>query len=151
MIWPKYLHHITIHFPIVLLMVMAALGLWSLRHDIQPMQKAVHIGGWAAFALTSVAIITGLLTAPGTLGFGGDANLDHHRNLALTTWAITGLGAWSYHKGIQDTERDWRMFGVMMWCVAAFAVLGAGHWGGASHNKEIVPWYDQTTKTAPKK
>lgn len=138
--WITYLHHVTIHFPIVMLLGMSGVGLYASKHDIEPLQRLVRWGGWLAFGLTTIAMITGILSAPGWLGGDGPKALSDHRDLALTTWFLTAVAAPSYDLGVRAKDRDWRLFGVGAWCVAAFAVIGAGHWGGLQHHPEALPW-----------
>jgi uncharacterized membrane protein len=144
--WPEYLHHITVHFPIVLTMAMAATGLYSLRRPDSPdLQVVLRWGGWLTLAMTSIAAISGIISAPGLLGGGGEADLTHHRDLAITTWVVIALGAWSYNMGVrgdqpQQTSRDWRTFAVAMWCIAVFGVIGTGHWGGFGLHGDTIPW-----------
>lgn len=140
--WSEFLHHITLHFPIVLTLVVAGVGLWSLRDEIPQFQLFIRGVGWMCFAMTTVTVISGIIAAPGWFGGEGTAELSHHRNLGLTAWIVMGVAAFSYEKGIREAHTDWRKFGVGVWCVAAFAVVGAGHWGGTELHKDKLPWED---------
>ena len=140
MSWPTYLHHLTLHMPIALLPGMAALSLYARAHDDATTQRLVRLAGLVTLALTSAAALSGILSAPGWLGGDGPKGLTDHRDLALTTWCVTLCAALAYDYGARRAQRDWRMIGTGAWCVAAFAVLGAGHWGGAQQHPEVVPW-----------
>jgi hypothetical protein len=136
-----YLHHITLHFPIVGTMMLGALGAWTLREESQALRSFLRWAGWALFGLTSVATGAGLWA----MWTGAHATLDmvelgHHRNMGLMVWSITALAAGGYERGIRADDEDWRRFGVAMWCVAGVAVIGAGHWGGAGMHPDVVPW-----------
>ena len=138
--WPEYLHHVLLHFPIVMSMALAALGVWT-RHDEAPVVRSFLRGaGWITLALTSVAAISGILAAPGWLGGDGTTALRDHRDLGVTAWAVIALAAGAYEIGARQDERDWRMFAVAMWCVASVAVIGAGHWGGSTEHADVVPF-----------
>ncbi|MFU8805460.1 MAG: hypothetical protein ACNA8W_16730 [Bradymonadaceae bacterium] len=141
MLWFEYIHHITVHFPIVLTMVMAAVGLYAtFRADTPELQRVLRWGGWITLAATTLAAISGILTAPGLLGGGGEADLTHHRDLAITTWAVIILAAWTYDQGVRREHTDWRKFAVAMWCIAVFGIIGTGHWGGFGLHAESIPW-----------
>ena len=139
-VWASYLHHITVHFPIVLTFGLAAVGLYSLRRETPELQSVLRWGGLAAFALTTLAIVSGIIAAPGFFGGDGPAALRHHRDLALTTWVVVALGALGYNHGVLRDVRDWRTFAITMWCIAALAVVGTGHWGGAELHTDSIPW-----------
>ncbi len=141
--WSEFLHHITLHFPIVLAMVVAGVGLWSLREDISQFQLFIRWVGWTCFALTTVTVISGILAAPGWFGGDGTYELTHHRNLGLTTWVVMGVATFSYEKGFREQHPDWRKFAVGVWCVTVFAVIGTGHWGGTELHQDKLPWVDQ--------
>lgn len=138
--WSEFLHHISIHFPIVLVMVLGGVGLFALKHETSELQTVLRWLGWAAFVATTVALVSGIVSAPGMFGGGGPVELTHHRDLGITLWVVVGLAVWSYEYGYRRDVRDLRSFGVMMWCVAIFAVIGTGHFGGASLHPEAVPW-----------
>lgn len=138
--WSSFLHHLTLHFPIVLSMVLAVVGLWSLRADSAQFRQMMRVGGWICFALTTVAAISGIAAAPGWFGGDGSAGLAHHRSLGVTAWALIAIAAFSYEWGVQKGEGDWRKFAVGVWCLAVFAVVGAGHWGGTERHPEELPW-----------
>lgn len=149
MIWAKYLHHITLHVPLVASAMLAILGLLARGDEPETLQRFLRWIGWAVFGVTTVTVIAGILVAPGWLGGEGSSDLSHHRDLALTTWFVMGLAAGCYDKGIREGERDMRMYGIAMWWVTTFAVVGAGHWGASTHRPELVPWSDVPVKAAP--
>lgn len=138
--WFEFFHHISIHFPIVLVMVLAGIGLYALKNETPELQTVLRWAGWAAFAATSVALVSGIVSAPGWFGGGGSVALTHHRDLGILTWVVVGLAVWSYEYGYRRDVRDLRSFGVMMWCVAVLAVIGAGHFGGGTLHDSVLPW-----------
>jgi hypothetical protein len=136
-----YVHHITLHFPIVGTMLLGALGVWTLREEGQALQSFLRWAGWALCALTSAAVISGLIA----MYTGAHAPLEpvalgHHRNLGLLVWSIVAAATFGYDQGVRTRDEDWRRFGVAMWCVAGVAVFGAGHWGGSSMHPDVVPF-----------
>lgn len=144
--WPEFLHHITLHFPIVLSLVLAAMGVWSLRDDIPQFRRLMRWAGWACFAITTVTVVSGIIAAPGWFGGDGTQRLANHRNLGVTTWVVMGIAAFSYEWGLRQKIDDWRKFAIGVWCVAAFAAMGTGHWGGTELHKDRLPWSDAPAK-----
>lgn len=142
--WAVYLHHLTLHFPVVLTMVLAAVGVWSIYDETPQFRKLLRWGGWIAFGLTTVTVLSGLVTAPGWLGGGGSEGLSHHRSLGLMTWTVTGIAAWAYEKGVRLKSTDWRYFAAGAWCAASVSVIGTAHWGAAEEHPEAVPWLEVT-------
>lgn len=140
--WAQFLHHITLHFPIVLALVNAAVGLWSLKDDAPQLRTFLRISGWICFAFTTLTVIFGILAAPGIFGGEGPGELSHHRNLGLTAWAVMAVATLSYEWALRHKSVDWRKFAVGVWCVTAFAVIGAGHWGGTELHQDSLPWVD---------
>ena len=138
--WATYLHHISIHFPIVLTIGLGAVGLYYLRRPDEALRPVIRWGGWTVFGFATVAVVSGLIIAPGWFGGAGSVDLTHHRDLALTTWLVIALAAWSFERAERGGHPDWRTFAVGLWCVAAFGVIGTGHWGGAELHDDTVPW-----------
>jgi hypothetical protein len=147
--WPPFLHHITLHFPIVLALVLAAVGLWSLRDDTPQFRRFMRFGGWICFGFATVTAVSGILAAPGWFGGEGSQALSHHRNLGVTAWVVMAIAALSYEWGIRSGIEDWRKFAVGVWCVASFAVIGAGHWGGTERHPDELPWNAEDTNAQP--
>ena len=147
--WAPFLHHLTLHFPIVLSMVLAGVGLWSLRDESAQFRRLIRLGGWICFALTSVATIAGILAAPGWLGGEGSVGLTHHRNLGITAWVVIAVATFGYEWGVRNNESDWRKFAVGIWCLAVFAVIGAGHWGGTERHSGELPWSSDEAQEVP--
>lgn len=140
--WPSYLHHLSLHFPIVLTLALALVGVWSLRENAAPLHKLMRVGGWVCFAMTTVAAVSGIASAPGWFGGAGSEALSHHRSMGVTAWVVIALAAASYEWGVRRDISDWRNFAVGLWCVAAFAIIGTGHWGGSQLHPEEIPWHD---------
>lgn len=138
--WPSFLHHISIHFPIVLSFVLAAVGAYSLVRDTEELRRVLWFGGWALCLMTTVAVVSGLWSAPGLLLGQGSSELLHHRDLGLTVWVVVGLACWSYHQGMRGGHRDFRRWAVALWWVASLGVIGAGHWGGSQLHPEALPF-----------
>lgn len=138
--WPEFIHHITLHFPIVLALVIAGVGLWSLKDEAPQLRKFVRWVGWVCFAFTTVVVVSGIIAAPGWLGGDGSPDLSHHRNLGLTTWVVVAIATFGYEYGVREDIADWRKFAVGIWCVASFAVIGTGHWGGTEQHQDKLPW-----------
>lgn len=138
--WPSFIHHLSLHFPIVLTIALALVGLWSLREDSAALRRLMRVGGWVCFAMTTLAAVSGIVSAPGWFGGAGSQALSHHRSLGVTAWAVIALAAGSYEWGMRKGIADWRNFAVGLWCVATFAVIGAGHWGGSERHPEEIPW-----------
>ncbi len=148
--WAQYFHHITLHFPIVLTMVIAAVGVWSLKDDAPQLRFFLRWVGWACFAMTTVTVVAGIIAAPGWFGGEGTEALSHHRNLGVTTWVVMALAASSYEWGVRQGSSDWRKFAVGVWCVTVFSVIGTGHWGGTELHREDLPWtQDETPERSP--
>ncbi|TXD37161.1 hypothetical protein FRC98_10535 [Lujinxingia vulgaris] len=136
--WPSFLHHLSLHFPIVLSMALAAAATFAIRNDEPPtLIPPLRWGGWFNLAMTALAIISGLIAG----GFsGGSDDLSHHRLLGITAFSVIALAAFSYDYGTRHNIADWRRFGGLLWWVASFAVIGAGHWGGLAEHRNVVPW-----------
>lgn len=145
---PSFIHHLSLHFPIVLAFVLAGVGLWSLREDTPQLQRFMRVVGWVCFAFASVATVSGIMATPGWFGGDGSEALSHHRNLGVSTWVAMAIAAFSYEWGLRTKITDWRKFAVGVWCVAAFGVVGTGHWGGADRHPDEIPWrVDGVSKT----
>ncbi len=147
--WPKYIHHITLHFPIVLSLVLAGIGVWSLKEDTPQFRRLIRWLGWACFLLTTTAVITGIIAAPGWFGGDGSHRLANHRNMGVTTWVVMGVATFCYDWGVRHKIDDFRTFAIGAWCVCAFAVIGTAHWGGTVAHKKEIPWAAHPAKTAP--
>lgn len=135
--WSEFIHHLTLHFTIVLPMVLAAVGLYSVRTDGSSLQGLIRWTGIAAVGFTVITVASGLIAG----GFsGGEESMQHHRYLGITTSLVIALAAWSYDRGVRTSSGDWRSFGVAIWWVATLSVIGAGHWGGLSIHAEVIPF-----------
>ena len=136
----KFVHHLTLHFPIVMTMALAALGAWTMREESPATRSFLRWAGWATLALTTAAAVAGVLAAPGPLGGQGPEVLRDHRDLGVTAWCVIALAAWAYDQGERREDALWRRFGVATWGVGALAAIGAGHWGGLGEHAEVVPF-----------
>ncbi|MFW5965982.1 MAG: hypothetical protein ACOCV2_00630 [Persicimonas sp.] len=141
--WSQFFHQVTLHFPIVLSLVIAAVGLWSFQDDAPQLRTLVRWAGWICFGITTVTVVAGLFAAPGFFGLEANEALSHHRNLGLTAWVVMGIATISYEWGIREESQDWRHFGVCVWCVTALAVIGAGHWGVTEEHRDSLPWVEE--------
>ena len=146
--WAPYLHHITVHFPIVLTIVLALTGIWSLYRDSDALEELMRWIGWVVVAAAGLAVVSGLVAAPGLFGTEGSAGLRHHRDLGLTALGVAALAAYSFERYARGGHADWHKFAVGLWCVAAFAVVGTAHWGGSELHPDKVPWIEQTDGTS---
>ncbi len=135
----EMIHHLTLHFPIVMPVALGLFGVMTLKEQTPGLHRAMRIGGWVTVVLASVAALTGILSAPGWFGGEGPEVLSHHRWLGVTAWSVIVLAAWCYDRGVVREESDLRSYGVAMWWVAALAAWGAGHWGGVHNNPDVVP------------
>lgn len=144
-----YLHHLTVHFPIVLSFVLSGVGLYALAttdwEDVpEVLDPVLRLGGWLAAAAATAAVVTGIVAAPGWFGGDDTVGLRHHRDLALTAWCIFLLAAYAYEKALGGGHPDWKKFAVGCWCVATFGIVGAAHWGGSELHTDLVPWLEET-------
>jgi len=141
--WAEYLHHVTVHFPLVLSIALAGVGLWSLHTDpTDQLDPVIRWGGWGAFALACVAVVSGVITAPGWFGGDGSVGLRHHRDLGLTSLSVFAFAAYTFETFARGGHRDWRRVAIGAWCVAAFSTIGTAHWGGSELHRDTVPWLE---------
>lgn len=141
--WGFYLHHITVHFPIVLAFVMAGVGVWYLKVGHAPLLILLRVVGAAAFAITTVAVISGFVSAEAFWTADGPHVLIHHRNLGLLAWFAMAIAAGATEWGCRNDETRVARFGILTWCAVALAAVGAGHWGGSGVHSDRVPWQDE--------
>ncbi len=138
--WPEYLHHVTLHFPIVLTFVLAAVGPWWVRTMDERLGVFLRWCGWAAFVTTTVAMVSGTIAAPGWLGGDGPQGLSDHRNMGMLTWSAVAVAAVAFEVGIRVGREDVRKFAALCWIAAAIGAVGAGHWGGSALHSDRIPW-----------
>ena len=136
----EYLHHITLHAPIVMTVALTVLGVMTAKNETPELISFLRWAGWITLAMTSAAAIAGILSAPGPLGGGGSEVLRDHRDLGVTAWCVVALGAWGYDQGVRLKDHDWRLFGISMWGVAAISTAAAAHWGGRAEHADIIPF-----------
>ena len=135
--WPDFVHHLSLHFAIVLPMALAGTGLYALRTDTESLTPVLRWGGHFALAMTAITVASGLVAG----GFsGGDETLQHHRYLGVLTFIVVAIAALGYDYGVRRDLRDVKKFGLAMWWVASFSVIGAGHWGGIGEHIDVVPF-----------
>ncbi len=134
--WPEFIHHLTLHFAIVLPMVMAAIGTYAVRANQKALIPLLRWGGWITLVLTAITVIAGV--AAGGLS-GGEEVLKHHRYLGILTAAVVVLAAISFEQGVRRKIEDLRTFSVAMWWTASFSVIGAGHWGTLGEHADVIP------------
>ncbi len=139
----EFLHHLTLHFPIVLTLVWAVVGLWSLTDESETHRELLRWGGWLTAGLVTITVVSGILAAPGWFGGEGSEGLRDHRNLGLTSWVVIIIAAFGYELGVRLSQKALRIFAVGVWCVACFSVIGTGHWGGSELHPEPVPWLEE--------
>jgi hypothetical protein len=143
--WSQFLHHLSLHFPIVLVFLLAGIGLWTwIEGETERLRRLLRVVGWCAFAATTATVVSGTWAAPGWLGGGGSEGLSHHRWMGWTTWCVVGLAAWMFERGERESRPDLRRLSIGLWCVATFSVMGTGHWGGAEEHPEVVPWLSES-------
>lgn len=138
--WPEYIHHVTLHFPIVGSMFLAAIGVWWVRTDDVRLGVLLRHAGWVVFVATTAAAVSGILSAPGVLGGDGPQVLSDHRNMGVTTWCVVAIAAIAFEAGVRQQVDYLKRFAALCWCAAAFAVIGAGHWGGSGVHSDKIPW-----------
>lgn len=135
--WPEFLHHITLHFPIVLTLVLAATATFAPHEDNQDVLQLLRYGGLFTLGVTVITAASGLVAA----GFsGGDSTLEHHRYLGILATLTIALAALSVEIGCRTENKDLRSFGLLTWWAAALATVGAAHWGSWAEHPEIIPF-----------
>lgn len=147
--WAEYLHHVTLHFPIVLSVVLAVVGVWWLKTDDVRLGVFVRWTGWAAFATATAAALSGIIAAPGILGGDGPQGLSDHRNMGVLTWCVIATAAIAFEVGVRRGESYVKRFAALCWIAAAFSVIGAGHWGGSALHSDKIPWQGTRPILAP--
>lgn len=138
--WDSYLHNITIHFPIVMSMVLAAVGVWYVRSEADTLRDFIRFGGAITLGITLVAAVSGLLTAQMYWTEEGPEVLIHHRNLGLllTSVMIAAVGCFEY--GVRKSESALKKLGALLWIACVLAAVGVGHWGGSGVHSDTIPW-----------
>lgn len=141
MTWVAWLHHLSIHVPIVGAVALAVLGAWGNRRpDDETLWRILRWGGWATAAVTFVAVVSGMITADEFWTAEGPYVLIHHRNLGLTGFACVFVAAVAQEWGTRANSERIRRFGALVWIAAAIAMVGAGHWGGSGVHSDRIPW-----------
>lgn len=135
--WPDFLHHISLHFAIVLPMVMAAVGAYILAQKTESLDSLFRIGAWTTLIATTVAVATGLASAGLS---GGPDHLEHHRYLGILTFSVVALATLAFEIGHRHQIDDLRKFGLAAWWIASLSVVGTGHFGGLAEHLDLVPF-----------
>lgn len=135
--WADFVHHLTLHFTIVLPMVLAMAGLYSLRSDDEVLVPLIQWTGLFTLAVATITVATGLVAG----GFsGGEEALQHHRYLGIMTFCVIAIAAIAYDQGVRRDITDLRAYGVTIWWVASVSVIGTGHYGGLGGHLDVVPF-----------
>lgn len=145
----EYLHHVTLHFPIVMSLVLAAVGVWWVRADEPTLAVILRWGGWFTLAVTTITAISGIVAAPGVLGGDGPQGLSDHRNMGVMTWVVIATAAIAFEAGHRTAGRYTCRFAALCWGAAVFASIGAGHWGGSALHSDKIPWQGTRPILAP--
>lgn len=136
--WPNYLHHLALHFAIVLPMVLALIGAFTSNETTEhPVIPYLQWGGWLALAAILIAVVTGLAAAD--MSEAADT-LRHHRNLGILTLLVVLLAAVTYDQGVRRQVVNLRRFGIGAWWIASLSVIGTGHFGGLTEHAEVIPF-----------
>lgn len=144
MYWPEYIHHVSLHFPIVGSLFLAVVGVWWVKTDDIRLSVLIRWFGWFVFIMTSFAAISGIIAAPGILGGDGPQGLSDHRNMGVTLWCTAAVAAIGFEIGTRTHVAYVRKFAALCWCAAAFGAIGAGHWGGSALHSDKIPWQRTT-------
>ncbi len=126
--WFEFFHHLTMHFAIVLPLVLAALATWALRRRRPPqVWQALRLGS----AIALFAVLAASATGIGSAGLsGGETALEHHRYLGILALCIALLAAIAVEAAHRVDSDRLRRFGLYCWWIAATATAATGHWGG---------------------
>ena len=136
-----WIHHVSLHVPLVLPAVLTCLGLLTWRdEEVSRHVKFMRWLGLFCLGATTVAILAGMASAPGLLGGDGSAVLRDHRDLGVTAWCVILLAALSHDAGVRQQDVSYRRLGTCLWGVATLAVIGAGHWGGLHEHAKHIPF-----------
>ena len=138
--WAEYIHHVTLHFPIVLSFVLAVVGVWWVRTEDPRLATFVRWTGWVTLAMASATMLSGIVAAPGILGGDGPQGLSDHRNMGVLAWCAIAIATIAFEVGTRAGQRYVRRFAALCWIAAAVAVVGAGHWGGSALHSDKIPW-----------
>lgn len=136
----NWLHHITLHVPLTLPPMLTALGLWTWNHETPRTLPFVRWVGWALALCTTIVVLAGMWSAPGTFGGDGTEVLRDHRDLGVTAWCVVMGAVASYDYGVRHDQIDIRRLGICLWGVATLATIGAGHWGGLHEHAKLIPF-----------
>jgi len=146
-----WLHHLFLHFPIALSAAAALFVLigWVRRGD-ESWQAASRLTAYLAAVTGVLAIATGLASAVHFVEGGGEgAQVERHRNLALTAGAMLLLGATLTWRGTRAPGSFAARAGSVVTLVVAAAVSLAAHFGGEMLHPGLAPWAEAPHSHAP--
>ena len=135
--WPEFLHHITLHFPIVLSLALALTGHFARSRKSDDLLTLIHYSGLFTLAITALTVLSGFAAAGLS---GGDPTLVHHRYLGALAGITIAIASLSVHFGIRRDLPDLTSFGLLTWWAAALATTGAAHWGSWAEHPELIPF-----------
>lgn len=135
--WPEFLHHITLHFPIVLSLGLAITGHLARTRGSDDLLSLTHYAGLFTLAITLLTAFSGFAAAGLS---GGDPLLIHHRYLGSLAAITIAIATLSVHFGIRRNIPDLTSFGLLSWWAAALATTGAAHWGSLAEHPELIPF-----------
>lgn len=135
--WPEFLHHITLHFPIVLSLGLALIATFTPVADHPPLMEILRLGGLLTLGFALVAAGSGIAAAGLS---GGEHLLVHHRYLGILATLTIALAALSVHVGHRQQNEDLTGFGRLTWWAAAFATTGTAHWGAWAEHPDAIPF-----------
>ena len=138
--WDHYLHHITVHFPIIGSFGLAAIACVYIAKDELSYERLLRFGGWVVAIVSTVTVVSGVLMAPGWFGGDGPLELTHHRNMGIAAYVTILTAAIGFEIGLRQPKPYAKRFSALLWVAIAFGCVGAGHWGGSVVHSDIIPW-----------
>jgi hypothetical protein len=141
--WADYLHHLFLHFPIAGSLLLSIAAFFYLRReesDGSDLLALLTWGGRLVTTCTVLAMVTGIVAAPGWLGGDGPLELDHHRNMGLTVACVAIGTTTCFELGLRQNNRYLLRLGSVLWFAVFFGAVGTGHWGGSVVHSDRIPW-----------
>ncbi len=140
MVLAEYIHHVTVHVPLVASAIMAAIGTYWVLGQSKDVEPIVRWLGWGTLLVTTIAVVSGILSAPGDFGGDGPKVISDHRNLGLTTYWAMATGVIAFEWGRREKSLPAMKFGAIVWWAVLLGAIGTGHWGGSSLHSDVIPW-----------